>query len=527
MLKNPIIPGFNPDPSVVRVGEDYYLATSSFSYFPGIPIYHSRDMANWEHIGYAFNRPDELPLSPGYISGGLYAPTLRYHDGLFYVIVVNMSRFETYIVTASDPAGEWSAPHKLPILFDPDLFWDDDGKCYITYAAMRATVLGEPHIFTRELDLNSWELVGEEHGLWTSALYDASSPEAPHLYKKDGWYYLLIAEGGTEHYHAVTIARSRELFGPYEGYRGNPILTHRHLSNLHPICNVGHADLVELHTGEWYAVFLGSRIYGGYHKNMGRETFAAPVIWEDEWPVISPDTGKCEFEYPNPLPEQPFAVAPSRDEFDGDALGLEYNFLGSPSSDVCKLENSRLTINAIGDIRSRGEGVRSLDPRREFEAYALGFVGRRQQHMSFDATAKIEFEPAETSYAGLAIVQNNFAGMSIELAKKDGKTVLRAVKNAAWQVGEIIDMRIEFATEVLAEVEWPHSSAVIAIRADGQSHSFWCGEDESSLKPLYEGFFGGYIGSETSGGFVGAYIGMFCSGKGNSASFDWFEYLGK
>lgn len=527
MIRNPIIPGFNPDPSIVRVGEDYYIATSSFSYFPGMPIYHSRDLVNWELINYAIKRPEDLPLTPSHISGGLFAPTLRYHDGKFYLIVVNMSTFTTYVVTADDPAGEWSKPHHLPIMFDPDLFWDDDGKCYVTYAQMANTKIGEPHIFCRELDTEKWEMTGEEQGLWTGALYYATAPEAPHLYKINGWYYLLIAEGGTEHYHAATIARSRELFGPYEGYHGNPILTHRHLSNLHPICNVGHADLVETQNGEWYMVCLASRIYGGYHKNMGRETFIAPVIWEDEWPVVSPETGKVEFTYPAPnLPAHPFAEKPSRDDFDGDALALEWNFLGTPTENTCSLEGGKLCINAHGSIRPVPTDVKVDEAAKDADYTAVGFVGRRQQHINFDAMTRIEYEPSGNGFAGLAIIQNNFAGMSIEIALKDGKKVIRAVKNAARQVGSFPRMSTEVETTVLGEVEWSGDSAVLAIRAEGQSHSFRYGADESSLQPLFEGLHGGYIGSETSGGFVGAYIGMFCSECGN-ASFDWFEYEGR
>ncbi len=530
MIHNPIIPGFNPDPSIVRVGDDFYLATSSFSYFPGIPLYHSRDLEHWELVNYAFTNPDYLPLAPDGISGGLFAPTLRYHDGKFYLIVVNMSVLTTYIVTADDPRGEWSEPHKFPMLFDPDIFWDDDGSCFITYAgSMMPGGNDKYRIVHRELDLEKWELVGEEYGLWTSALVDASAPEAPHIYHVGDWYYLMIAEGGTEHYHAVTIARSRTLHGPYEGYRGNPILTHRHLSNMHPICNVGHADLVELKDGSWYAVFLGSRIYGGYHKNMGRETFIAPVVWEDGWPVISPETGKCEFTYPSSdLPAHPFPEKPARDDFDGEKLSLEWNWLGTPANTPTRLEDGKLVIRAEGTIRPefvKPDIEMIMQGGMKFTPHALGFLGRRQQHMSFEAKTHIEFAPTAGSFAGLAIIQNNYAGMSIELAEKDGRRVLRAVKHAAWQEGEsFTDMQIKSETEVLAEVEWEHDCAVLEIKAAGQSHSFLYGEDEEHLRPLYEGLDGGYIGSETAGGFVGAFIGMFASGDGGEAKFDWFEY---
>ena len=196
-IKNPIIPGFYPDPSICRVGNDYYIANSSFSFFPGIPLFHSRDLAHWECIGYALNDPQHLRLNPERLSGGLFAPTIRYHEGLFYVIVGNMTTGENILVTAEDPRGPWSDVHLIDgVGGDPSLFWDDDGTCWCSYSKM-----GGPNggIVNRQLDLTTFQLVGEEYYLWNGNAYDAHSPESSHIYKKDGWYYLLIAEGGTEH----------------------------------------------------------------------------------------------------------------------------------------------------------------------------------------------------------------------------------------------------------------------------------------------------------------------------------------
>jgi len=531
VIRNPIIPGFNPDPSIVRVGDDYYIATSSFSYFPGIPVYHSRDLVSWELSGYAFNRPSQLPLTPDRISGGLYAPTLRWHDGLFYVIVTNVTSGFTGIVTASDPAGEWSEAHFIPGLFDPDIFWDDDGRCYIAYAAFG----GEKRIRIRELDTEKWELVGEEHELWDGALTGAHSPEAPHIYKKDGWYYLMIAEGGTEHFHAVTIARSRELFGPYEGNRANPILTHRHLSNSNPICNVGHADLVELPDGSWYAVFLGSRIYGGYHKNLGRETFIAPVIWEDEWPKIAPDTGRCEFEYPAPaLPAFDAKKPAGFDDFDSDTLAGQWNFIGTPVNDVYRIADSRLYLRAVAEpirpteIKKRRGGF--MDRSKPVEARALAYVGRRQTDMSFTACCKVEFSPADGATCGIAVIQERYNGLRIEIADEDGVRVARAVKYHATPVTQGFDPEIDVGEDVLGRCALAEGSVTLEISADGQDFSFRVSDANGSTL-LAEGVNGGFMGSETAGGFVGAYVGMFCSGNGRDvdaeAAFDSFDYTGR
>ena len=541
-IRNPIIPGFNPDPSAIRVGDDFYLATSTFSYFPGIPIYHSRDLVHWEHISYAFSDPVELELEPESISGGLFAPTLRYHDGLYYVIVLNISARTTYVVTAEDPRGPWSSPHKLPMVFDPDLFWDDDGKCYVAGSMMASFPPPKhnfgPRIGVYELNTETWELSPEMTGLWTGALFDSISPEAPHLYKKDGWYYLLIAEGGTEHFHAVTIARSRSVLGPYEGYDGNPILTHRHLPQGYPICATGHADLFSTPNGDWYMVFLASRTYGGYHKNMGRETFIAPVIWENDWPVVSPETGKCEFAYPAPAGLAPCAFMPplKRDDFTVDKLGLQWNTLGSPVNDIYRLADSRLYLKAVAEpIRPEEVVQPSFGPGRErkpLRPRALAFVGRRQQHMSFSATTKVTFTPREKETAGLVVLQNNHANLRLELGLEQGQKVLKVLKYIVDTHAELGHHGAHITAEetCLACIPWAADSAVLRIWTEGQEHHFWAGEDESSLRPVYESVHGGFLGSETSGGFVGAYIGMFCSGNGadsdNEAAFDWFEYSG-
>ena len=338
-IKNPLLPGFYPDPSIVRVGDDFYMVTSSFSFFPGVPIFYSRDLAHWEQIGHVLDRPSQLPLGADWISGGIFAPTLRFHDGVFYMITTNVDHGGNFIVTAEDPAGPWSEPHWIEgaVGIDPSLFWDDDGKAY--YTGTGTGDMRHNHIWISEIDLQEFRLVGEKKDIWGGSQVLAWCPEAPHLYKKDGWYYLLIAEGGTEHFHAVTIARSKEVMGEYTGYDGNPIMTHRHLGMQAEIANTGHADIVQLQDGSWYMVMLASRPYGGYHKNMGRETFIAPMIWENGWPVVCPGTGKLDWTYPAPdLPESPTETAWGMDDFDGDKLGFPWNYLGTPQEGMFRLE---------------------------------------------------------------------------------------------------------------------------------------------------------------------------------------------
>ncbi|MBE5803588.1 MAG: glycoside hydrolase family 43 protein [Clostridiales bacterium] len=504
-LVNPLLPGFYPDPSICRVEDDFYMVTSTFSYFPGVPVFHSRDLRYWEQIGHVLDRPEQLPLDWQYISGGVYAPTIRWHDGLFYMITTNVSHGGNFFCTAKDPAGPWSDPSYVKGApgIDPTLFWDDDGECYM----MGTTDWQEqkPGVWIGKIDLENSCIVGERQLVWTGALVNAWAPEAPHVYKKDGWYYLMIAEGGTEHYHAVTIARSRNILGPYEGYRGNPILTHRHLGEDYPICNVGHADLVQLRDGNWYMVALASRIYGGYHKNLGRETFIAPVDWTGEWPVVSPGTGRVEWSYPAPnLPDSP---VPEQDHNRFDAL--VWNTLGTPNDKDLRIDGNTL--------RLRCQAKKPLpedEPDHRRPNGMLGFYGRRQQHMSFSAAVNATLPDVENAACGLMVLQNNFAQLRIELSRTASGVSLRAVK--AWHddAGN--------HTELLGETTHTGLSARLGITAEGQRYRLLC-----DGKTIGEAL-GGFLGSESCGGFVGAYVGPFATGNGTDmaqeATFTNFHY---
>jgi alpha-N-arabinofuranosidase len=271
-FRNPILPGFYPDPSICRVGDDYYLVTSTFEYFPGLPIFHSHDLIHWHQIGHVLNRPSQLPLDGVRPSGGLYAPTIRFSQGTFYVIntlVDGKTKAGNFIVTTTNPAGLWSEPYWLESApgIDPSLFFDDDGRVWYVgnRMAVHSQYDGHTEIWLQELDLGNMCLVGEPRVLWDGAAKGAVWAEAPHIYKIRDYYYLMIAEGGTGHHHAVTIARSTVVTGPYEANPGNPILTHRHLGLDYPIVGTGHADLVETQTGEWWMVLLAMRPYGGYY----------------------------------------------------------------------------------------------------------------------------------------------------------------------------------------------------------------------------------------------------------------------
>lgn len=312
----------------------------------------------------------------------------------------------------------------------------------------------------------------------------------------------MIAEGGTEHFHAVTMARSRNILGPYEGFRGNPILTHRHLGMDYPICNVGHADLVQLQDGSWYMVMLASRIYGGYHKNLGRETFIAPVDWSGEWPVVSPGTGRVEWRYP--APDLPDAPVPTQDP--DDFSSPVWNTLGTPGKGDFRLENGKLHL-----LCQAKKPLPDNAPDTRRPNGTLGFYGRRQQHMSFSASVEAVLPPACDASCGLMVLQNNFAQLRIELCRNSGTVKLRALKGWIDEQGR--------HEELLAETAPDTSAARLEIAAQGQTYRFLVNGAELAQAH------GGFLGSETCGGFVGAYVGPFASGHGEGcAVFSDFRY---
>ena len=282
----PVIPGFHPDPSVCRVGEWYYLATSTFEYAPGVPIRRSKDLVHWELLGHALTRRDQWPLGTFKDSRGIFAPTLRHHDGRFWMITTDVDGGGGQIlVTAEDPAGEWSPSVRLPDIagIDPDLAWDDEGRLLVTFCATLEPVI---HIMQAEVDPTTGRALEKPRSMWSGT--GMNHPEAPHLVRRGDWWYLMVAEGGTHTGHAVSIARSRDPRGPFEGHPHNPILSHRSLG--HPVQSTGHADHVERADGTWAILFLDTRPRGGFpgwHVN-GRETFLADVEWREDWPYVVP-----------------------------------------------------------------------------------------------------------------------------------------------------------------------------------------------------------------------------------------------
>lgn len=422
VAKNPIMRGFYPDPSICAAGDDFYLVNSSFAYFPGLPIMHSKDLAHWEQIGNILDRASQLPLKEAGISNGLYAPTIRYNNGTFYCICTNVSFGGNFIVTATNPAGPWSEPHyiKNAAGIDPSLFFDEDGKVY--YVGMRDNpeglrFYGDTNVWVQELDVEKWELVGEPVYIWDGALKDIAWVEGPHLYKKDGWYYLMHAEGGTGEHHCEIVARSKKIYGPYENNFCNPIITHRHLGKNYPIQYVGHADLVETSNHEWFMVMLAVRPLEGYTR-MGRETFLAKVTWENDWPVVNVGEGRLTEEVTinlkTFLPERVTPGCSLYPEVNGsdkviydftnmNQVPYEMLFLRNPDENMVELKkNCGLILNAnTGTMKDKSN---------------TAYVAIRQIHQSFAVEATLQKAvPAEGMSAGLVLMQNNAYQLRAEM----------------------------------------------------------------------------------------------------------------
>jgi alpha-N-arabinofuranosidase len=515
MIENPILKGFYPDPSICRVGEDYYLVTSSFEYFPGIPIFHSKDLAHWEQIGHILDRPSQLNLDSVRVSGGVYAPTIRYNKGTFYVINTLIGKGGNYYVTATNPAGPWSDPIFIGDSpgIDPSLFFDDNGKVYYTGNGRPDGIAIDSkkrHIWLQEMDLNAKKLVGEKKIILVEgALHDAQSAEAPHLYKKDGYYYLIIAEGGTGDNHSVTVFRSKDIAGPYEINRKNPILTHRNLGKTYPIAATGHADIVQTQNGEWWMVLLGIRPYGGFHYNLGRETFITPVQWEDGWPVVNPGEGKVLFHQPGAnLPIFKAKTIAAKDNFDSDTLQYAWNFLRTPRNNFWSLKEHK------GFLRMH------LLPETITQLKSPSFIGRRQQDTSFEAACKMSFSPkTDNETAGLVLFMNNGFHFRFERILKNGKGQL------------VITKRHAGVETILFSMPSEAENMELGVFAKGQDYGFKIGDGAGHWKILLDKVDGRTLSRTNAGGFTGTYISLYTSSNGmpsnNYADFDWFNYEGR
>jgi alpha-N-arabinofuranosidase len=488
---NPVIGGFNPDPSIVRTGGDYYLCTSSFEFFPGVPIYHSRNLADWVLINYCLTRESQLKLDHCPPSGGIYAPTIRYHDGIFYMITTNVSDKGNFIVHTGDIRGEWSEPAWIDQGgIDPSLFFDEDGSAYFCGTSDFKIVLFKINPMTGEI-LSDKKVISRGCG--------GRYPEAPHIYKKDGRYYLILAEGGTEYGHMVTVQRADRIEGPYEGCPYNPVITHSRTMQ-HPIQCTGHADIIEDQHGRWWMVLLGTRPTGAMLHHLGRETFLTPVIWEDGWPKVN---GLLELEEEGELPAagQPQERVFHTD-FNSEGLPLEFNRLRNPDTERYVLLPEEGKLRLYGERKGLTGGWHSPT-----------FLGIRQKDFDTVTTARLNLKLDSGTIAGLTAYYMDTHHYDIRINRTDcglyaelNKSIydLEAVSSSKEIAGDFIDLR---------------------IRSDREKYYFSYSLDGKAFTELGTALTAGLATEATERNtFTGTYLGIFSqNGPAEFTSFhcDW------
>ncbi len=413
-FQNPILAGFYPDPTSCRVGDDFYAVSSSFTFFPGLPIFHSTDLVNWEQIGHILDRPSQLEGTEGLAaSRAIFAPTLRHHDGIFYLITTSVDAIGNFYVTATDPAGPWSDPVLLPWIngIDPSLFFDDDGRVWVTHngppPGNNSLYEGHRAVWLWEMDLETGEPIGEGKIIINGGVDLSKNPvwiEAPHIFKRGDWYYLTCAEGGTSIQHSQVIFRTKSLDGDWIPWDNNPILTQRDLpeDRTNPIIAAGHADFLELPNDEWWATFLAIRPYEGGFYNTGREIYMLPIRWtEDGWPMIL-EQGKeipWQLDRPNlPATEKPATPTTGnftwRDDFDNPELGYEWMYLRTPQDKWLEIDDGKLKIAPKAVTLDQLENP--------------SWISRRQQHSSYDAATQFKAPAAGTSAGVAAFIREDY-----------------------------------------------------------------------------------------------------------------------
>ena len=494
---NPVIPGFHPDPSLVRVGDDFYAVTSTFSWFPGLPILHSTDLVNWRQIGNAIDRPGQVDFGGLGTNRGLFAPAITFHDGLFWIVNTCIECGNNFVITAKDPAGPWSDPNWLDFGgIDPSLYFADDGTTWIVYNdAPPGEPLYEGHraIWMQQFDRNTMQVMPERTLLVNGGVDLSTEPvwaEGPHIYKVDGWYYLLTAEGGTADQHSQTIYRSRDLQGPYEPGPFNPILTQRDLPADRPdrVEATGHADVVKLDDGSWWGLFLATRPFAGQSTLMGRETFLLPLEWIDGWPRFL-DRGEpvpMKTDRPNLPPAEPVDYDSWRDDFSG-PLGPKWIGLRTPGS-VQDIIVGNGSLHVLSGPNAAGSLKRPA------------FVGRRLRHHSADFITKVTFEPTgDSDFAGLLALMDEAHFMAAGI---EGERLVVRLRTDASQ-----DERGEVIAEQPLSDDGP-LELKLALRS-GEARVLWRAAEEDSWKAIGGGIDVEPLASVHAGLFTGLVVGPY------------------
>ena len=528
-FKNPILAGGYPDPSICRVGDEFFMVNSSFEYFPALPIHKSKDLVNWELVGHGLNRLEQVSGQINLIdvqsNGGIHAPTIRFYNGKYYIITTNVYYDEikqratatNFIITSSNPEGPWSNPIVIKGApgIDPDIFFDDDGRVWYAgnHQPSDPSFSGETEIWMQELDPKNFQLIGQRFFAWRGACGGVWA-EGPHIYKKDDNYYLLIAEGGTSFNHSIMVAVSDKITGPYTSNERNPIFSSRHLSYDNWVHSTGHGDLVELEDGRWYIVMLGVRGDVKRKSNMGRETFIAPVSWEREpydwkerkivWPVIAPQSGRILKNNPvifsETIQNKEFFFV---DDFNKTNLGLAWNHRRVPMQNMFDL------VSNPGFLRVY------TNPNKLQERKRANFIGIKQTESDFSFETKMTFSPSnESDESGIAIIQkdNNFLSLTIKQFNEDIFLELKLMNDVETSIAsKLIDHKCTLPVQ-------------LKVESYQNNYRFYYAQKNDDFQ----------LFAETpadlllSHGYTGAHIGLYTTSNGQISSgyadFDRVEY---
>lgn len=503
---NPVLKGFYPDPSICRKGDTFYLVNSSFAYYPGIPIFKSTDLVHWQQIGHVLNRPSQLNLDGIRISGGIYAPAIEYnpYNDTFYLITTCVDGIHNFIVTSRDPEQGWSDPIPLPAVggIDPSLFFDDNGKAYIVHNdAPVGTPLYEGHraIWLRCFDTNTNTTVGAPKLLINGGVDISSQPiwiEGPHLYKINGSYYLLAAEGGTGSNHSVVIFKSDQPDGEFVPCHPNPILTQRHLnpSRINPVTCTGHADIIDDTQGRYWAVFLGCLPYRENLYNTGRETFLLPVSWLNGVPVIlDPD-------HQVPLKADKDSLFPQHRNlsgnfnrhyrFDSSTLDQELLMIRTPRTDFYRFSHGRLSLKLL--------------PTSVADISNPAFIGCRQYHANFAVETQLIFKPQRVGqFAGMVCFQNEYYRIDFGKMMVDGVASLVVLRTENG-VSELITRKTLSRAQNRKQLQ-------LHIDGDGDQYTFSASFGSEDTPFFTVPVDGGHLSTEKAGGFTGTVIGLYAS----------------
>lgn len=547
-IQNPVLKGFNPDPSICRVGDDYYIATSTFEWLPGVQIHHSKDLVNWRLVSHPLTRKSQIDLVGAPNSGGIWAPALSYADGKFWLIYTDVKvntgpwkEGHNYLVTADAVDGEWSEPIYLNSSgFDPSLFHDDDGRKYLVNMLWdpRIGINSFAGVAFQEYSVEEQKLIGEPKNIFKGTWLKFT--EAPHIYKKDGYYYLVTAEGATEFFHAVTVARAETVDGEYVAHPQNPILTAAHAPN-HELQKCGHASFVETPDGDWYLAHLTSRPIWPKHPSLiqnrdifhgrdfasqnawqnrgycplGRETAIQKMEWRDGWPyVVGPLEGSAEVEAPK-VPEVKFPPTYAEiDNFEAEKLNINFNTLRIPFTEK------------IGSLSARKDHLRLYGNESLTSKHTQSLVARRWQSFDFEAETAVDFRPANHQQgAGLVCFYNtdNWSAFQVRYDDRYGRIL-------ELTIGDNFNFTQPLLDKIIVPGDADYVYLKVTVKKDVYYYSY--SFDQQSWKNVDRLLDATKLSDDYVNGprFTGAYVGMNCddmSGLRLPADFKYFRYTEK